>query len=234
MKKYLFFIQFIIYILVFAVFIVGCSDVIEAEPEADADDIVEPKELFSFQNTKDDAPTSKTDNDETNDEANDEYSDIFDAFDPIAEPINPMRKYLADGEEYPPPPFDVDIDLTIYDAHEFDIVFSDVMFMETEEHLGKSIRIVGPYGNVSFDGEEYFHFMLVDDSAGCCQRAIDLEWAAANRPEEYPKQDSILDIVGVFTAEERIFTGNDGLEYEYTYYYILILSMIILQEGESE
>jgi len=212
-------------IVINALLLIGCAD--NDITESPGEEIEKPKELFSIQNTENSDSISETE-DATEDE--DSYIDYNFSY----ERVNPMRKFLGELEEFPPPPVDVDVDFTTLGAFEFDDVFSDVMFMKTEEYLGKTLRIVGPYSN--FNGGEdygYFHFVLVDDGAGCCQRSVDLEWDEDNYPDEFPPLDSIVDIVGTFIAEDSVYVADDGVEMEYTYYYVLVKSMIILQEGGS-
>jgi len=197
-------------------FITGCSD--NGKSEITDEAIEEPKELFTIQNTENTVSLTESENGNEDEDGFGEYSIGY-------ERVNPMRKYLGDLEEFPPPPVDIDVDFTILGAYEFDDVFSDVMFVSPENFLEKTIRIVGPYSKVLYDEEYgYFHLILVDDEAGCCQRFVEFSWDADNYPEEYPQEDAIIDIIGRFESGYME-------EYEYTYYFLVVSHFSVFHGG---
>ena len=117
------------------------------------------------------------------------------------ESVNPMVKYVGYQENFPPPPFDVDIDFTTFSGTNFDEVFSDVMFMIPGDYLGKTLRLIGPYtGFLDEDTGRYYHYVLVDDEAGCCIRYVEFAWNDGRIPDEYPEENSIIDVAGEFSG----------------------------------
>jgi len=207
-------------------FLAGCAD--NDKLESYDDEVLEPKELFSFQNTENSDPSIELENEENDEDNDDDNNDTTNQHSMYYEPINPMRKYLEDLDEYPPPPFDLDVDFTTLYAYEFDECFSDVMFLNSENYMGKTIRVVGPYINFYYEDQDYYvHSVLVDDAGGCCQRYVDFEWTKDNYPDEYPETRAIIDVIG------ELASGYME-EYDYTFAYIIASHVVVIKGVDSE
>ncbi|MCL2009457.1 MAG: hypothetical protein FWG71_02785 [Synergistaceae bacterium] len=127
--------------------------------------------------------------------------------------VNPMAKYVGNQKNFPPPPFDVDIDFTALSGTNFDEEFSNVMFMSPGDYLGKTFRLIGPYsGFLDEDSNRYYHYVLVDDEAGCCIRYVEFAWNDGRVPAEYPEEKSIIDVAGEFS---RYFDEGFGTNFHY-------------------
>ena len=142
--------------------------------------------------------------------------------------VNPLTRFLTEGEDFPPLPFPVDFDFTtINNLDDFDQEFSDVLMMWPEDNLGKTIRIIGPYSYFLDDEvlNKDFHSVLVDDKEGCCQRTVEFEWSEGNDPKEYPEELTILQIVGVLKSYDCYFEEEDM---EWTNFYLEVDDITIL------
>jgi len=107
----------------------------------------------------------------------------------------------------------IDIDLTALSST---MVYSEVynMMVYPDEYLGKTIKIVGPYYASQLDGtEKYYHFVIISDATACCQNGMEFIWDDNSPvyPDEYPENDTIIEVVGVFSSYEE--SGD-------TYYYL--------------
>lgn len=109
---------------------------------------------------------------------------------------------------------DVDIDLTVLSST---MVYSEVynMMVNPDVYLGKTIKVIGPYyaGQLVYGTEKYYHFVVISDATACCQNGIEFIWDDNSHvyPDEYPKDNTIIEITGVFSSYEE--SGN-------TYYYL--------------
>ncbi|MDR0272464.1 MAG: hypothetical protein LBI27_04020 [Clostridiales bacterium] len=113
--------------------------------------------------------------------------------------VNPMIKYLGELEHFPPPPFEVDVDFTVFGGEEFDEQFSQIMFWRPDEFYGKSLRLIGPYLRFYDEVvEQDYHLLLVDDAMGCCFRYVEFAFSEGSVHSEYPEDYTIIDIAGVF------------------------------------
>ena len=113
--------------------------------------------------------------------------------------VNPIKKFIGNQANFPPPPFKADIDFTTFNGEEFDDHFADIMFINPDDYLGKTIRLIGPYtGNFFEDSGRYYHFVLIDDVTGCCLRYVELELPENITPDKFPANFSIIDVSGVF------------------------------------
>ena len=88
------------------------------------------------------------------------------------------------------------------------------MLIESETYENKTFKIKGKFQ--SFDNEEdptalpYFS-VIMNDATMCCQEGIDFVWEGNHKwPEDYPKPDQEITIVGKY-----IVTETDGFTYNY-------------------
>lgn len=109
---------------------------------------------------------------------------------------------------------DVDVDLTVLSST---MVYSEVynMMVNPDVYLGKTIKVIGPYyaGQLVYGTEKYYHFVVISDATACCQNGIEFIWDDNSHvyPDEYPKDNTVIEITGVFSSYEE--SGN-------TYYYL--------------
>ncbi len=107
----------------------------------------------------------------------------------------------------------VDVDLTVLSAN---MVYAEVynMMMYPDNYLGKTIKVSGPYYPLYYDGtDSYYHYVMIEDALACCKNGMEFIWDEGSHayPDEYPREDDIIEIIGVY---------NSYQEEGYTYYYL--------------
>lgn len=116
----------------------------------------------------------------------------------------------------------VDVDLTVLSAN---MVYAEVynMMMDPDSYLGMTIKVSGPYYPLYYDGTgNYYHYVMIEDALSCCQNGMEFIWDEGSHtyPDEYPKEDDIVEIVGEFKSYK---------EEGYIYYYLDIEEYSILE-----
>lgn len=116
----------------------------------------------------------------------------------------------------------VDVDLTVLTPN---MVYAEVsnMMMYPDNYLGKTIKVSGPYFPMYYDvTDNYYHYVLIEDALACCQNGMEFIWEEGihTYPDEYPKENDIIEIVGELKSYK---------EESYTYYYLDIDSYKILE-----
>ncbi len=116
----------------------------------------------------------------------------------------------------------VDVDLTVLSAN---MVYAEVynMMMYPDDYLGKTIKVSGPYYPLFYDGTgNYYHYVMIEDALACCQNGMEFIWDEGEHvyPDEYPKQDDIIEIVGELKSYK---------EEQYIYYYLDVDEIVILE-----
>ena len=105
--------------------------------------------------------------------------------------MNPLVKYIGNKGNFPPPPFGVDIDFTTLSGTTFIKEFSN-MFLNPKDYFGKTIRLIGPYSSlVDDDADRLCHYVLASN--------LYLEFVLRDA-HEYPEDNAIIDITGVFDS----------------------------------
>ena len=102
---------------------------------------------------------------------------------------NPSAK-SADG---------IDVDLT---AMSSTMVYSEVLNMQQtpDEYIGKIVKMKGPF-NVSEIGDNRYFACIIADATACCSTGIEFVWAGDHSyPEDYPKKDQEITVVGTFNT----------------------------------
>lgn len=107
----------------------------------------------------------------------------------------------------------VDVDLTVLTAN---MVYAEVynMMMYPDSYLGKTIKVSGPYYPLYYDGTgNYYHYVMIEDALACCKNGMEFIWDEGTHtyPDEYPKEDDIIEIVGELKSYK---------EENYIYYYL--------------
>lgn len=116
----------------------------------------------------------------------------------------------------------VDVDLTVLSAN---MVYAEVynMMMYPDNYLGKTIKVSGPYYPLYYDGTgNYYHYVMIEDALACCQNGMEFIWDEGTHtyPDEYPKEDDIIEIVGELKSYK---------EENYIYYYLDIEEYKIIE-----
>ena len=173
----------------------GCDD--EDFPQ---DEFGSGKELFAFPSAE--ATPAVTDGDaadDMDDGDNPEFGNTYNRDEPID---NPMLRYLDGLDSFPPAPPGVDLDFTTFECGwEYDDKVTDMLLDNSEDYLGKKIRMVGYYSGFYYDDfGRYFHYVMVDDAQGCCIQHIELIWNEGTAPDEFPDDYSVIDVVGVLDS----------------------------------
>lgn len=101
---------------------------------------------------------------------------------------------------------DVDVDLTLLSST---MVYAEVynMMLNPDEYVGKTIKIKGPYyAEYWGDTQRYYHYVIISDATACCQSGIEFIWDDNSHiyPDEYPENDTEIEISGVFNSYEEL------------------------------
>lgn len=94
----------------------------------------------------------------------------------------------------------VDYDLTSMSG---DMVYAVVyqLMVNPKEYVGKTIKMRGNYYATYFEPtEKFYHYTMIEDAAACCAQGIEFVWDDGSHvyPEEYPKDKTEIEVVGVF------------------------------------
>ncbi len=98
----------------------------------------------------------------------------------------------------------VDVDLTILSST---MVYAEVynIMIEPDAYVGKVIRMRGEY--VAYHDEEtdvYYHAVIISDATACCAQGLEFIWTGEhNYPEDYPANETEIEITGVFESFEE-------------------------------
>ena len=93
----------------------------------------------------------------------------------------------------------VDVDLTKMSST---MVYSEVLNMQQtpDEYIGKIVKMKGPF-NVSEIGDNRYFACIIADATACCSTGIEFVWAGDHSyPEDYPKKDQEITVVGTFNT----------------------------------
>ncbi|MEA5083579.1 MAG: hypothetical protein VB018_05420 [Lachnospiraceae bacterium] len=99
-----------------------------------------------------------------------------------------------------------DVDLTILSST---MVYAEVynMMLNPDEYVGKTIKIKGPYYAEYWDDtQKYYHYVIISDATACCQSGIEFIWDDNSHvyPDEYPENETEIEIRGVFSSYEEL------------------------------
>ena len=110
----------------------------------------------------------------------------------------------SSANKAPSKPEKVDLDLT---AMSSTMVYSEVFNMVTtpENYIGKTVKMRGTY-MYYYDEKpnHYYFFCLISDAMACCSQGIEFALTKDyHYPEDYPKPDDEITVVGVFDSYEE-------------------------------
>lgn len=104
---------------------------------------------------------------------------------------------------------DVDVDLTILSSN---MVYAEVynMMVRPDDYMGKKVKIRGVLSSEYWEEtQETYHYVIITDALACCQSGIEFIWD--ENKQEYPEDDSEVEVTGVFQSYEEL---------DQTYYYL--------------
>ncbi|MDR0293228.1 MAG: hypothetical protein LBH95_03645 [Oscillospiraceae bacterium] len=108
----------------------------------------------------------------------------------------------------------VDVDLTVLSSV---MVYAEVYNIMTrpEDYMGKTIKMSGLYYASYYDKTGlYYHYVVIEDATACCQQGMEFIWNGRHSyPEDYPADETIVEMSGVFGRYEEL--GQ-------TYYYLAV------------
>ena len=115
----------------------------------------------------------------------------------------------------------VDIDLTVLSST---IMYAEVNSIMTkpDDYLGKTIRMKGPYRASFYDATNlYYHYVIVEDAAACCVQGLEFVWSGEHvYPEDYPKEDTKIEVTGVFSRYDELGRA---------YYYLAVDEILVME-----
>lgn len=111
----------------------------------------------------------------------------------------------------------VDVDLTKLSST---MVFSEVynMMVSPEQYMGKTVKADGIFQVYQDpDTKKNYYAVVIADATACCQQGLEFIWNGDHAyPEDYPEEESEIEITGVFQSYQE---GSS------TYYYLLVDEM---------
>ena len=110
----------------------------------------------------------------------------------------------SSANKAPSKPEKVDLDLTTMSST---MVYSEVFNMVTtpENYIGKTVKMRGTYMYYYDEKpDHYYFFCLISDAMACCSQGIEFSLTKDyHYPEDYPKPDDEITVVGVFDSYEE-------------------------------
>ena len=109
-------------------------------------------------------------------------------------------------------PKGVDIDLTVLGSTMLSAELSNIG-SNISKYLGKTIRISGIYSSFYYEETDkiYFNVITYMDPTMCCSEGMEFIWNGDhNYPDDYPAEDSAIEVIGVLGSYEEL-----GIRYCY-------------------
>jgi len=115
----------------------------------------------------------------------------------------------------------VDVDLMALSST---MVYAEIynMMVSPKDYLGKTVKMSGPYYASYYDetGRDY-HYVIVEDATACCQQGLEFIWNGGHiYPDEYPKDNTKIEVTGIFESYEEL---------GHTYYCLAVDDITILK-----
>ena len=99
----------------------------------------------------------------------------------------------------------VDVDLTLLSST---MVYAEVYNIMTnpEAYVGKTIKMSGPYYTANSDRSDLrYHYVIIEDATACCKQGLEFIWNGKHTyPDDYPKEQTKIEVVGVFGSYAEI------------------------------
>ena len=108
----------------------------------------------------------------------------------------------------------IDVDLTALTST---LVYGEVynMLANPDDYMGKTVKMSGLYYSSYYEetGLNY-HFVVIEDATACCAQGLEFIWNGKHKyPDDYPKEQTEIAVVGIFGSYEEM-----GI----TYYYLAV------------
>ena len=117
----------------------------------------------------------------------------------LIEPESEESSKINEGEDT-----GIDVDLTALSST---MVYGEVfnMMMNPDNYIGKTIKVCGLYYASYYEAtEQYYHFVIIQDATACCAQGLEFRWESERvYPEDYPQNDTEIDITGVWESYEE-------------------------------
>jgi len=98
----------------------------------------------------------------------------------------------------------IDLDLSVMSST---IVYAQVtnILTKPDDYLGKTIKARGKISSSRSDETgEYYHFIVFVDSSSCCEQGLEFIWnGEQDYPGNYPKDSTMIEVVGVYALYEE-------------------------------
>ncbi|MCL1912497.1 MAG: hypothetical protein FWG10_01105 [Eubacteriaceae bacterium] len=118
----------------------------------------------------------------------------------------------------------VDIDLTkLSDTMIYAEAYN--IMLNPENYIGKKIKANGLYYAAYYEPTGlYYHYLIIGDSSGCCEQGFEFKLDESKAfPDDYPGEDSMIEIEGVFGV---YFEDGDS-----PYYYLDVDGITVISEA---
>ena len=98
----------------------------------------------------------------------------------------------------------IDIDLTKLGSTVAYVEVIDIL-SNPDDYMGKIIKIRGSMFNSYYDQtDKYYQYVIVGDATACCQQGIEFVWNGDHTyPDDYPQDDTSIELVGEFGRYEE-------------------------------
>ena len=116
-----------------------------------------------------------------------------------------------------------DVDFTVMSST---LITAEVYNLLTRpsEYMGKTIKIAGLYSPLYFsDTDNYYHYVTIPGADACCAQGIEfMRNGAYSYPDDYPKENAVIEVFGVYDSYE---------ESDQTWYYLSVDNLVIKYGG---
>ncbi|WP_352400774.1 hypothetical protein [Anaerotignum sp.] len=114
----------------------------------------------------------------------------------------------------------VDLDLTALSST---MLYSEVynIVMSPNDYIGKTLKMKGLFRTyASLESDTTYFAVVIPDATACCEQGFEFIWDGEHTyPEDYPSEDSEIEITGRLDTYEE-----DG----YEYFYVVADDLVIL------
>ena len=99
----------------------------------------------------------------------------------------------------------VDLDLTVMSGTMVYSVVSDMM-ENPEKYMGQTIKASGAYYASHYEQSDlHYHYLIIESAVGCCPQGLEFVWSGERTyPDDYPAEDSTIELTGVFSSYEEL------------------------------
>ena len=99
----------------------------------------------------------------------------------------------------------VDLDLTVMSGTMVYSVVSDMM-ENPDNYLGQTIKASGTYYASHYaESDLHYHYLIIESAVGCCPQGLEFVWSGERvYPDDYPEEDSTIELAGMFNSYEEL------------------------------